>query len=59
MTGRLHHVKLWVDSLATAAAEHGWTLMFAEQHPWAGGPDHFAAYLCNEAGFEVELVADD
>jgi hypothetical protein len=35
-----------------------WTLLFPEAHPHAGGPDHYAAYLVNTDGFEVELVAD-
>lgn len=48
-----------VDLLARRAASHGWTLLFADRHPHAGGPDHYAAYLENSAGFEVELVAED
>ncbi len=47
-----------VDLLARRATSHGWTLMFADKHPHAGGPDHYAAYLENEDGFEVEIVAD-
>jgi hypothetical protein len=27
-----------------------------DRYPHAGGPDHCAAYLENEDGFEVELV---
>jgi catechol 2,3-dioxygenase-like lactoylglutathione lyase family enzyme len=46
-----------VDELTAAAEEHGWTLMFADRHPHAGGPEHYAAYLENDDGFEVELVA--
>ncbi|MBB4909002.1 GNAT family N-acetyltransferase [Actinophytocola algeriensis] len=46
-----------VDRIAAAAARHGWRLMFADRHPHAGGPDHYAAYLENADGFEVELVA--
>ena len=46
-----------VEHLAREALEHGWTLMFADRHPHAGGPDHYAAYLENGDGFEVELVA--
>ncbi len=46
-----------VDRLAKEAADHGWTLMFEGRHPYAGGPDHYAAYLENVQGFEVELVA--
>lgn len=48
-----------VDLLARRAASHGWTLMFADRHPYAGGPAHYAACLENSAGFEVELVAED
>ncbi|MHA7284322.1 reverse transcriptase-like protein [Arthrobacter sp. TMS2-4] len=47
-----------VDLLARRAASHGWTLLFADRHPFAGGTDHYAAYLENAEGFEVELVAD-
>jgi hypothetical protein len=31
--------------------------LFPERHPYAGGPDHYAAYLEDADGFEVELVA--
>jgi catechol 2,3-dioxygenase-like lactoylglutathione lyase family enzyme len=46
-----------VDALAAAAVEHGWRPLFAERYPYAGGPEHYAAYLENADGFEVELVA--
>jgi catechol 2,3-dioxygenase-like lactoylglutathione lyase family enzyme len=46
-----------VDSLVAAAPEHGWSLMFSDRHPYAGGPEHYAAYLENVDGYEVELVA--
>lgn len=46
-----------VDGLAKAAPDHGWTPLFAADYPFAGGPDHYAAYLANSDGFEVELVA--
>ena len=48
-----------VDTLTAAAPAHGWTLLFPETHPHAGGPSHYAAYLANTDGFEVELVADE
>lgn len=48
-----------LDALVDAAPAHGWTLMFPDHHPYAGGADHYAAYLENGAGFEVELVADE
>lgn len=46
-----------VDRIAAAARAHGWRLMFADRHPYAGGAAHYAAYLENTDGFEVELVA--
>ena len=46
-----------MNAMAAAAPRHGWALMFASKHPWAGGPEHYAAYLENEDGFEAELVA--
>ncbi|MBR7825354.1 VOC family protein [Actinospica sp. MGRD01-02] len=46
-----------VETLASEAARHGWRLMFPDSHPHAGGEEHYAAYLENEDGFEVELVA--
>ncbi|MGI5457742.1 VOC family protein [Streptomyces sp. CA-249302] len=46
-----------VDSLAQDAPAHGWQPLFAERYPYAGGPDHYAAYLANSDGFEIELVA--
>ena len=61
----LNHLALWggtrseLDALVTAAPEHGWSLLFADRHPFAGGPEHYAAYLENAEGFEVELVASD
>ena len=61
----LNHLALWggsrseLDALAAAAPEHGWSLLFPDRHPFAGGPDHYAAYLENSDGFEVELVASD
>ncbi|MGW0811022.1 VOC family protein [Nonomuraea sp. NPDC002799] len=46
-----------LDSLVEQAPAHGWTLMFADRHPHAGGEQHYAAYLEDADGFEVELVA--
>jgi len=48
-----------VDSLAGEAPAHGWTLLFPDTHPYAGGSSHYAAYLANTDGFEVELVAGE
>lgn len=46
-----------VERLSRAAADHGWSLLFPDRHPHAGGATHFAAYLESRSGFEVELVA--
>ncbi len=59
----LNHLAFHVESRARAdelsvdAGQHGWRLMFADQYPHAGGPEHYAAYLENVDGFEAELVA--
>lgn len=47
-----------VEELAAEATRHGWRLMFPDRHPHAGGGQHYAAYLENDDGFEVELVAE-
>lgn len=46
-----------VDRIVTDGPMHGWQLMFPDRHPYAGGPDHYAAYMENAEGFEVEIVA--
>ena len=48
-----------LDALVATAPERGWSLLFGDRHPYAGGPDHYAAYLEDAQGFEVELVASD
>nr|WP_202538109.1 VOC family protein [Streptomyces sp. SID8379] len=46
-----------VEKLTVDATHRGWSLMFPELHPYADGKQHYAAYLENADGFEVELVA--
>lgn len=46
-----------VDRLVAQAPAHGWTLLFPDRHPYAGGPDTYAGYLVDGYGYEVELVA--
>jgi catechol 2,3-dioxygenase-like lactoylglutathione lyase family enzyme len=46
-----------VDALTAEAQRHGWRLMFGDLHPYAGGEKHYAAYLENDDGYEIELVA--
>ena len=47
-----------LDVLVAEAPDHGWTLLFPDRHPFAGGPAHRAAYLEDADGYEVELVAE-
>jgi RimJ/RimL family protein N-acetyltransferase/catechol 2,3-dioxygenase-like lactoylglutathione lyase family enzyme len=61
----LNHLALHVanrtelDRVTAAAPDHGWRPMFADRYPHAGGPDQVAAYLENDDGFEIELVASE
>jgi catechol 2,3-dioxygenase-like lactoylglutathione lyase family enzyme len=48
-----------VDEIAADCAGHGWTLMFADRHPHAGGPDHYAAFIADDDGYELEIVAPE
>ena len=48
-----------VDAMAAESLSHGWAELFPEKYPHAGGPGHFAAYLANTDGYEVELIAAD
>jgi catechol 2,3-dioxygenase-like lactoylglutathione lyase family enzyme len=47
-----------VDRLTAAAPEHGWSLLFRDRHPHAGGPESYAAYLEDNWGYEVEIQSD-
>lgn len=47
-----------VDAVMAAAPSHGWTPLYADRYPHAGGPDHYAGWLQNSAGFKAEIVAD-
>lgn len=47
------------DRVMRTAGAHGWSPLYSDRYPHAGGPDHYAGYLENSAGFKVELVASD
>ncbi len=47
-----------VDEIMADATHHGWRPLYADRYPHAGGPDHYAGWLENAAGFKVEIVAD-
>ena len=46
-----------VDEITVAAPHYGWSILFEDRHPHAGGPDHYAAFLVDDDGYEVEIVA--
>lgn len=46
-----------VDAIMAAAVDHGWRPLYQDRYPHAGGPDHYAGWLENSAGFKVEVVA--
>jgi hypothetical protein len=48
-----------VDGLVRDAPGHGWAPLFPDRHPFAGDPEHYAAYLEDRHGYEAELVAAD
>lgn len=65
MRAGLNHLALRIDSrelldeIRAEAGEHGWSELFAEDYPHAGGPDYTALYLENAQGFEIEIVVTD
>ncbi|HEY0249588.1 MAG TPA: VOC family protein [Gryllotalpicola sp.] len=46
----------FVNLLRKEAPEHGWTPLYDDRFPHAGGPHHYALYLENAQGFKVEVV---
>lgn len=47
-----------LDELQRQCSRHGWTELFADRYPHAGGPEHTALFLENSEGFEVEIVIE-
>jgi hypothetical protein len=47
-----------LDALRSEAGGHGWSELYADKYPYAGGDDHTALYLENSESFEVEVVAE-
>lgn len=45
------------DAIMANAIDHGWRPLYADRYPHAGGPDHYAGWLENSAGFKAEIVA--
>ena len=47
-----------LDALRAEAGAHGWSELYAEKYPHAGGDDHTALYLESSESFEVEVVVE-
>lgn len=47
-----------VDAVMAEASEHGWTPLYHDRYPHAGGEFHYAGWLQNGAGFKAEVVAE-
>lgn len=60
----VNHLAFWggspadVDELIRAAPAHGWTRLYDDRYPYAGGPEHYAGWVENAEGFKVEIVAE-
>lgn len=48
-----------VDQMWATATENGWSQLYVDRHPWAGGSEHYAAFLENAERFKIELVASN
>ncbi|PLR76634.1 hypothetical protein CU633_14890 [Bacillus sp. V3-13] len=46
-----------VDEMAAKLAAQGIPLLYADQSPYAGGPDHYAIYFEDPDRIKIELVA--
>ena len=50
--------RILLDAIQRDCSNHGWTELFADKYPHAGGPKHTALFLENSEGFELEIVVD-
>lgn len=48
-----------VDRLTATMVANGATLLYADRHPHAGGPDYYAAFFEDPDRIKLELVASD
>lgn len=47
-----------IDLTMAEAPAHGWKHLYHDRYPHAGGPEHYAGWLENSAGFKAEVVAE-
>lgn len=56
----LNHLALHAgtpEQVEAVVRDLGVPLLYPDRHPYAGGPDHYAAYVEDPDGIKVELVA--
>ena len=59
----MHHLafhassRAHVDEVTNEIRTRGLTVLYPDQHPYAGGPDYYALYFEDPNGIKVELVA--
>ena len=46
-----------VDEIASWVKANGYTLLYEDRHPYAGGPDYYAVFLEDPDRFKLEVVA--
>ena len=62
-TGIADHLALSADSSETVdtvweqVETHGGRRLYGAEHPYAGGPEHYAAYFYDPGGIKFEIVA--
>lgn len=47
-----------VDAILAESRAHGWSALYQDRYPHAGGADHYAGWIENADGFKVEVVAE-
>ena len=52
-----HATKKKVDEITVKLAQKGYSLLYKEKHPYAGGPNYYAVFFEDPDRIKVELVA--
>jgi hypothetical protein len=48
-----------LDAVWNGAAQAGGVRLYEDEHPFAGGADHIAAYVADSMHFKFEIVCRD
>ena len=51
------HSRVHVNEITEALKEKGVTILYLDEHPFAGGPEYYAVYFEDPNRIKVELVA--